>query len=201
MSLGISPIVVKTLKGGGVGILPTDTIYGVVGSALKRKTVERIYSLRKRSPKKPMIILIGSVAQLKVFGIKIDRNTRAILRKLWPGKMSVILRVKSREARVKFKYLHREMGTLAFRLPKPLWLRRLLKKTGPLVAPSANLKGKPPAETIKEAKKYLGDKVDFYVDAGPLRSRPSTLVKIVKGKVFVLRAGADSISKIPPLAI
>ena len=51
--------IVTTLRNGGVGVVPTDTIYGIVGSALNPKTVARIYKLRRRNPKKPMIILIG----------------------------------------------------------------------------------------------------------------------------------------------
>ncbi len=49
----------KILKSGGIGVIPTDTIYGLVGSALNKKAVRRIYQLRQRNPKKPLIILIG----------------------------------------------------------------------------------------------------------------------------------------------
>ncbi|MEK7522400.1 MAG: Sua5/YciO/YrdC/YwlC family protein [Patescibacteria group bacterium] len=51
----------EILKNGGIGVIPTDTIYGIVGSALNKKTVERIYKLRRRNLKKPMIVLIGSI--------------------------------------------------------------------------------------------------------------------------------------------
>jgi len=152
------------LRKGGVGVLPTDTIYGIVGSALKKKTVERIYRLRKRNPKKPMIVLIASVADLKRFGVKVDSKTARILKKLWPhlrhgyggqaGKISVILPCPSK----KFSYLHRGTRTLAFRLPKPVALRKLLESVGPLVAPSANWEGERPARTIREAKKYFSAK-------------------------------------------
>ena len=60
---------VKILKTGGVGVIPTDTIYGLVGSALNKKTVERVYKLRHRNSKKPMIILIGEISDLKKLGI------------------------------------------------------------------------------------------------------------------------------------
>ncbi len=194
------------LIGGGVGVLPTDTIYGIVGSALNKKTVARIYKLRRRSPMKPMIILIGSLDDLRLFDIRPTGAEKKILRKLWPGKVSVVLEVKSKKLKVesKFKYLHRGTKTLAFRLPKPAWLRRLLKYTGPLVAPSANWEGHPPAKTIREAKKYFGpvrsregsqrayasNGIDFYFNVGKLVSAPSTLVKIEKGKMVLLRKGA-----------
>jgi L-threonylcarbamoyladenylate synthase len=172
------------LGAGGVGIMPTDTIYGIVGSALDKKAVERIYRLRKRDLKKPMIILIAGIGDLKLFGVKVDRGTEKNLKDVWPGKVSVILPCPAG----KFSYLHRGTKTLAFRLPKPLRLRELLRTTGPLVAPSANLHGMPPARTIAEAKKYFADKVDFYADAGRLHSKPSTLIKIEQGRIVVVRA-------------
>jgi L-threonylcarbamoyladenylate synthase len=177
------------LSSGGIGVLPTDTIYGIVGSALNKKAVERIYRLRKRDLKKPMIILIGDINDLKLFGIMPDSEIKKIFKKLWPGKVSIILPCPLR----KFSYLHRGANALAFRMPKPERLRGFLKKTGPLVAPSANFEGEPPARMVKEAQKYFKDNVAFYCDAGRLESAPSTLIKIEDGKVIVLRSGAGRV--------
>jgi len=177
------------LRRGGVGILPTDTLYGIVGSALNKKTVEKIYRLRKRNPKKPMIILIGSIRDLARFGVVLSGADKKILRSLWPGSVSVILPARARI----FSYLHRGTKTLAFRLPKDRWLRLLLLKTGPLVAPSANWEGKPPAKTIAAAKKYFKDRVDFYIDSGRRDVKPSTIISLASGTVTVLRRGAVKI--------
>ena len=191
----------KILRSGGVGVLPTDTIYGIVGSALDKKAVARVYRLRRRIPNKPMIILIGDVSDLLRFGIAVDAKLVKTLKRFWPGKVSVVLECDKghgtrdrgketvNEGREfdKFRYLHRGEGSLAFRLPRPLWLRKLLQETGPLVAPSANHQGQPAAKTIREAKKYFGSTVGFYMDVGQLASKPSTIIKIEKGKVIVLR--------------
>ena len=221
------------LKEGVIAVMPTDTIYGICGNALKKEVVERIYKLRKRSPHKPMIILISSFDDLKIFGVdgdadgtqttadytqtttdiihKRDADNRRqktqtiadgtqttadlkqtnkeleILRKIWPGKVSVILEMKRYFK--KFEYLHRGTKTLAFRLPKPKWLRNILKISGPLVAPSANWEGYEPAKTISEAKKYFGNKVIYY-DRGKIKGQPSTLIKLKDGKIEILRKGA-----------
>lgn len=189
---------ILTLQRGGVVILPTDTLYGIVGSALSRKTVERIYKLRRRNPKKPLIILIGSTADLKKFGIQPSSRIKKILKQWWPGKVSVILPIANRGGFLrKFSYLHRGTGTLAFRLPDDSGLRSLLKKTGPLVAPSANLEGEPSAKTIRAAQKYFGDGVDGYVDVGRLNAKPSTLVQLdADGSCSVLRRGAVKINMV-----
>jgi len=176
---------VGIIKKGGVGVIPTDTIYGLVGKALSRKTVEKVYQLKQRDPKKPLIILIGKTDDLKLLGVKLDKDTKKILQKYWPGKVSIILPCPHK----KFSYLHRGTRTLAFRLPSHPNLVNLLKKTGPLIAPSANPEAKEPAKTIKEAKKYFGEKIDFYVDVGRLESLPSTLILIKDQKIEVLRQG------------
>lgn len=180
-------LVADLLARGAVGVLPTDTIYGIVGSALMKDAVERIYRLRKRNPEKPMIILISSARDLRLFGIKPVPRAARVLRKIWPGKVSVILPCSSK----KFVYLHRGTKTLAFRVPASASLRGLLAKTGPLVAPSANFEGEAPSRTIAEAKRYFGDHVEFYGAAGRTASKPSTLIAIGKeGAVTVLRQGA-----------
>ncbi len=179
----------EILLAGGVGVMPTDTLYGIVGTALKINTVKRIYALRRRDPKKPMIVLIAAPEEVRRFGIRLDARTKKILRKLWPGKVSVILPCRSK----KFFYLHRGTRTIAFRVPKLAWLRALLKKTGPLVAPSANWEGRPSAKTVREARKYFGSHVAFYLDAGRRAGKPSTLVQIKNGKMAVLREGAVKI--------
>lgn len=174
---------IRILQHGGVGVIPTDTIYGVVGSALDMKAVERIYRLRDRNRRKPMIILISSALDVRMFGVKLNPEIKKLLGRLWPGRVSVILKCISK----RFAYLHRGTKTLAFRLPAKKFLRAFLKKTGPLVAPSANLEGKPPAQTIIEAWHYFGDRVDFYIDGGRLDRKPSKLVAMYEGKDQVLR--------------
>ena len=184
-------LVAALLKGGAIGVMPTDTLYGLVGSALEKKTVKRIYRLRKRNLKKPMIILIASLRDLALFGIIPDKRERKILRKVWPGKVSVILKCPSK----KFAYLHRGTRSLAFRMSDVPRLHVMLAKTGPLVAPSANFEGGPPARTITEARRYFGDRVEFYGDARKkMAAKPSTLITIDPyGEIIVLRQGAVTI--------
>ena len=158
----------QTIKTGGIGIIATDTIYGLVASALDKKAVRRVYQVRKRNPNKPCIILISSIKDLAKFDIKPDKETLKILNKYWPGKVSIVI------------------NDIAFRLPKKASLIKLLKQTGPLIAPSANPEGLPPAKTIAEAKAYFGDQVDFY-QAGRTTKKPSRLIKTESGKEVILR--------------
>jgi len=177
------PYITAVLKQGGVGVIPTDTIYGVVGSAMQPETVERIYKLRKRDLKKPFIVLIPSVSSLRRFGIRLDSYRRAFLSEAWPGPVSVIFPVAGK----KYAYLHRGKKSLAFRVPGDPALQALLRKTGPLAAPSANWEGKPPAQTLKEAQRFFGAGVEFYLDGGRVKGKPSTLIDFTAREPLVLR--------------
>ncbi len=177
------------IKKGGIGVIPTDTLYGIVGSALDRNVVQRIYDLKERDTEKPFIVLISSFGDLRLFGIELEEDEKKLLLKFWPGKASIILRCEN----PKLKYLHRGANSIAFRIPDKSDLIELLKMSGPLVAPSANPQGKDPARNIEEAKKYFGGKADFYLDGGELDSPPSALIEIADGEIKVLRKGISLI--------
>ncbi|MFZ3057884.1 MAG: L-threonylcarbamoyladenylate synthase [Minisyncoccales bacterium] len=168
----------EDIKKGRIGVIPTDTIYGIVCSAIEKKSVEKLYKIRKRDSKKPMIILISSLKDLNLFGVKIDKK---ITDKYWPGKVSIIVPIK------KLEYLHRGKNSLAFRLPDNKALIKLIKISGPIVAPSANTEGDKSAETIEEAKEYFKDKIDFYVDCGKLKSKPSKIISLLNNNIEIIR--------------
>jgi L-threonylcarbamoyladenylate synthase len=180
---------IEILKKGGVGVIPTDTIYGLVGSVFSPEAVKRISELKKRADNKAFIVLISSISDLDLFGIILTDKTKDFLNKFWPGKVSVEIFSNL----PKYRYLRNPDSTNAFRLPNKKDLIELLKEVGPLVAPSANISYQPPAKNILEAKKYFGNNVDFYEDGGELDSEPSTLVRIVGDKVEVLRQGVVEI--------
>lgn len=173
-------------------VLPTDTLYGICTSAFDENAVERIYDIKGRDENKPFIILISKLKDLEDFGIDegLIKKHKKLLSKVWPGKVSVILPIQKKFLK-KFEYLHRGTGKLAFRLPAKKSVVALLKKFGPIVAPSANPQGLKPAETILEAKKYFGDQVSSYIRGGRLKGSPSTIIEITNaGNVNIVREGA-----------
>ena len=174
----------KTLLEKKVVVMPTDTIYGIVGSALEEKVVNRIYDIRKRAPEKPCIILIGDVKDLSKFSINLTHEQANKLKEYWPGPVSLVFDCTDQ----KLFYLHRGTQTLAFRLPSAHGLQDLLKITGPLIAPSANIEGQSLAHNIHEAKNYFHELVDLYVDGGERWGTPSKVIKLQKdGSTLILR--------------
>ncbi len=155
----------------------------MVGQALRPVTVERIYALRGRDVDKACIILIGELADLERLHISLDDRTSQLLGRVWPGPVSVVLACNEPA----MAHLHRGLNSLAIRMPADPALRELLRQTGPLVAPSANLQNHQPAGSIKEAQAYFADGIDLYVDGGGRHGAPSALVDLRTNPPRVLR--------------
>lgn len=173
--------VVHALQHGGVAVLRTDTLYGIVARADDETAVERVYDLKGRDDNKSPIVLIASLDQLYD---EPEASSRQYLSAVWPGKVSVIL--PSKEAP---KWIRRSNESVAYRMPGDKKLRTLIEITGPLIAPSANPQGKEPAMTIEQAIEYFDEGVDYYIDGGEVfDSAPSQLVRIGEnGEVERLR--------------
>lgn len=178
---------IDLLKGKEIAVIPTDTIYGIVGSALDQDTVERIYKIKKRNINKPCIILIGDISELGLFNVILGDMVKNVAEKYWSSERPTSITLPCFSE--KFHYLHRGEKTLAFRLPRSKELRDFLSVTGPLIAPSANLEGFPPARNIEEARKYFGDSVSFYLDGGIINGEASQLISLLPdGTVRLMRS-------------
>ena len=159
------------LKAGKIGVIRTDTIYGVICDAKNEMAVNKVYELKGRDDDKSPIILISN--QTDMFDT-LDKTTSDRLDELWPGKVSIIVPSIDGPG-----WLVRGNKSLAYRMPADKDLLKLVSKTGPLIAPSANPQGMTPAMNVSEAQDYFGDKVDFYVDGGQVTDNtPSQLYRI-----------------------
>jgi L-threonylcarbamoyladenylate synthase len=177
--------IVSLIKSGKVGVIPTDTIYGLVGLALNQNSIQRMYKIKGRDKSKPFIILISDISELEKFGVILSVDHQKFLQKYWPGKLSAIIPFSKQN----MEYLSRGFNTLSFRLPDDESLVKLLRQTGPLAAPSANPEGKPPATNATEILEYFDGKIDFIVDVGTITDSASTLVDLSGTKPKILRQG------------
>jgi L-threonylcarbamoyladenylate synthase len=181
------PELVALLKKGAVGILPTDTVYGLVCSAADPQAVVRLYAAKHREHK-PGTLIAATLQQLKDLGLH-ARYLKAV-EQFWPGPVSVIIPTTAVD------YLRQGVAGLAVRIPDDGATQDLLTQVGPLLTTSANQPGEPIANTVEEARAYFGDTVDFYVDGGDMSGRPpSTVVRIVDDAIEVLREGAVKIDE------
>lgn len=169
--------VIKVLMSGGIAIVRTDTLYGIIARANDPEAVEKLYQAKARNPNKSCIVLLADEQQaygaLSLDDIKIT------------GPTSVLI-----DSPLAPKWLRRESDEIAYRVPDIPWLREVIREVGPIVAPSANPESEPPATTIEQAMAYFGNLVDVYVDEGevPADTAPSRLIRQhADGTVDVLR--------------
>lgn len=175
------PEIVRILLAGGVGVVRTDTLYGLVARADDETAVRRIYELKGRDDDKSPIVLISTTTQIYD---RLSDAHQSFIDGVWPGPVSVI--VPSQNAP---SWIRRGNASVAYRLPADASLRDLLHSTGPLIAPSANPQGMQPAMNIREARYYFAEKVNFYVDGGQVDNpQPSQLLRLeADGEVTRLR--------------
>jgi L-threonylcarbamoyladenylate synthase len=180
--------IIDLLKGGAVGFMPSDTIYGLSCRALNREAVEKLHKVKDRDEHRPFIVLISDIKMLDL--LSINQEEINLAKKYWPGALTIICKV---QAAPPWLTLHTD--SLAIRLPDHVHLRKLIDKTGPLISTSANKQGMEPITSASEAQKQFGDQLDFYIDAGQIGGVASTIVKKVDGKLEVLRQGAVKIDE------
>ncbi len=174
---------------GTIGVIPTDTVYGVVARAADQEAVARLYALKHREGK-PGTLIAASIEQLEELGLK-HRYLKAV-EQFWPGAVSVIIPC----ADPALAYLYQGKMSLAVRIPDVSQLNELLLKTGPLLTSSANHPSEKPATNIEEAKQYFGDEVQLYIDGGDLSDhKPSTIIRIIDDAIEVIREGAVTIKE------
>lgn len=180
------PALIQILDMGGVVVLPTDTVYGIVCRAADEGATKKLYNLKSRE-KKPGTIIAASIDQLVDIGIK--RRYLKAVEQYWPGPISI-------EIPHNVAYLSQSTGRQAFRVVEDSKVVKLLKKTGPLLTSSCNQPGEKPADNIEEAIKYFAGRIDAYVDGGDLSGhRPSTLIRIIDDAVEVIREGSVKIDE------
>jgi L-threonylcarbamoyladenylate synthase len=163
--------IAAVLLGGGIALLPTDTIYGLHAVAGDAEAVARVATLKGRSDGKPFVVIAASAGQLRAFGAEVPEA----LENLWPAPLTAVLR--------------RGEGTVAARVPDLAWLRDLLSQSGPLVSTSANRSGEPAITTIDELSEEVAELIDIALDGGLVVGEPSTIVDFTGGSPQILREG------------
>lgn len=182
------PKLLELLNSGAVGVIPTDTVYGLVCQASNQQAVTRLYQLKERE-NKPGTIIAARLQQLIDLGLR-ARYLKAV-EGFWPNPLSVIV-----PSGDDLQYLHQGQHSLAVRIPADDNLREFLAQTGPLLTTSANTPHQPTATNLQEAQAYFADTVDFYVDGGSLSNRPpSTVIRIIDDAIEILRPGAVNIDE------
>ena len=176
---------VEIIENGGVIIFPTDTVYGIGCNPYDANAVKKIYEIKSREKIKSLPVLVSSIQIVKQISI-IDEFTENIIKKYWPGPLTLILKLKDKNLK---KSLNLE-DKIAVRIPNSECTLKLLNKCNLLVGTSANVSGDSsftdPQECMKNVKNY-----DVFVDGGTITSKgESTIIEIENEKIRIIREGA-----------
>ena len=171
----------KALRKGALVAFPTETVYGLAANLLDKMAIIRLCKVKRRPKGKPFTVHIQNLNMIKKMGCAVTKKAKALIEKFWPGPLTIVLGSK-------------EGGKIGFRMPKDKVALALIEKTGvPIVAPSANVSGKPPPRSAEEVLRQLDGKIDLLLDSGHTRiGRESTVIDLTATPPKILREGAIS---------
>jgi len=189
----VTPAVFKetaaALKNGAVIILPTETVYGISSAADNPAAVEKMCVIKQKPLNVPLQYLAAGVESAKKFAV-FSPAAAALAAKFWPGGVTIVL--PPTEAG---KKVARGFDTVGMRVPANDFTLKLLQTyDGVFAASSANIHGKPPANTEEEILAQFDGVADYIFLDGVPRGTPSTVFQPEPFKIF--RPGAVSETEI-----
>ena len=177
-------VAIKKIKDGGIIVFPTDTVYGIGCDPYNKKTISRLYEIKKRKKTKPFPVLGVSKTELEKIA-EFNTLEEKIAEKFWPGQVTLVLKVKDEKIRQSL-CLDKK---IAVRVPNNQCVLSLLKECKLLVGTSANISGTTPFTDPNECSKNL-TRYDLLIDGGIIPSQSeSTIVEIVGDDIKILREG------------
>ena len=178
--------IVEVVNSSGLVISPTDTVYGIMGDALNEDVIRRVYSAKKRSYSKPLILLMSNIDMIKEYTECISDEEEKLINKFLPGLMTIILKKNE-----KISSLICNGGEyVGIRIPDNKDLIDIINKLGrPVISTSANISEKNSITSIQELEEDIKKDIDYIYDGGIQKGASSTIVKFNNHKLTILREG------------
>ncbi|THD11995.1 L-threonylcarbamoyladenylate synthase [Metallibacterium scheffleri] len=182
------PRAVAALRRGEVIGLPTETVYGLAADAGNAQAVARVFALKQRPADHPLIVHLGSVAQLDAWARAVPEAARVLVARYWPGPLTLVL---PRAARV-LDAVTGGQDTVALRMPAHPLARAVLDAFGgALAAPSANRFGRISPTRPEHVRAEFGAAVPCVLDGGACAvGIESTILDLSRATPRILRPGA-----------
>lgn len=171
----------EVISKGGVAIVPTDTVYGLVCDGFNAKAKERIFKIKGRSYGKPLIGFAGSIGTIGQFA-EIPQTAFPFIQRSWPGAATLIFKGKQH-----IPCMTSSSGNIAFRIPKNGFILSMLKKTVLAASTSANISGRDTPCSAKEMPQQLKNEADIIIDSGRINGKPSSIWDVTKQPASLLR--------------
>ena len=178
----------RVLAAGQCVVVPTDTVYGIAADARNQAAVELLQTIKGRGDAFPPPLLVADVSEIWDLTDSAPDYAKRLAETWFPGPLTLILATSRTDLS-----LAGVTGKLGVRVPDNVWLRDLMRSTGPLAVSSANRHDEPPATSVEAAVAQLGAQVALYVDGGTTPGpTPSTVVDCTGPEPVVRREGLIS---------
>lgn len=189
-------------KSGGIVGFPTETVYGLGGSAINDESVKAIYKAKNRPADNPLIIHISSIDQLKRKLLSPNQEIPLVYQELienfWPGPLTILFPIENLKETNISKYVTTGLSTFGVRMPKHPVARALIALSDtPLAAPSANASTRPSPTMAKHVYNDLNGRIPYILDGGSCQvGVESTVVDGLVDPPMLLRPGGISMEEI-----
>ena len=178
----------EVLEGGGVVVVPTDTVYGLVGDARSERVVKEMFAIKNRPAEKAFPIFVKDIPAARMIAYISDKKAQ-FLEKVWPGQVTVVFDHKKKLPDV----LTGGMQSLGMRIPDHAFLCDLMQHIDfPLAQTSANISSQSPAKNRTELECYFlnaSSRPDLIIDGGEVAGQSSVVIDFTEDELLVLRTG------------
>ena len=177
---------------GNLIVYPTETVYGIGADIFNEVAAKNVFRVKNRPFDMALSVAVSDRKMMEKIAV-LDENADKLVKAFLPGPLTLII-----EKRPEVPDLVTSMSKkVGIRMPDHPIALGVIKRSGPIVATSANLHSHLDSTDIDSAVKDLGSSISMYIDAGPSKlKRPSTIVWIMKGEVEIIRQGAITIKQI-----
>jgi len=198
----------ELVETGGLVAFPTETVYGLA-CKVSSASLARLNRLKGRDAGKHYTLHIGQIDEYRKYVPRISVRAEKLIREAWPGPLTLVFDLDAAALEVQKGRLDGEAmralykdHSIGIRCPDHPVASLLLRLVhDPVVAPSANRAGQPPATAADQVLSLVGDEVDMILDGGPCKHQKSSTVALVDQRgVRVLREGVYSHDQLQRMA-
>ena len=176
---------------------PTETVYGLGAKIDDIEAIKKIFMLKKRPLKNPMIVHVSNQKMISSVVLNIPKDAKKLIKKFFPGPLTLILKKKKTLSSL----ITANMDTVGIRMPSNKTALKLLDLIGqPIVAPSANVSGKPSSTNYKHVLDDFDGKIPLLIKGEEISlGIESTIIDMTVNPYVILRPGiitSDQIEKV-----
>lgn len=187
-------VAADVIRRGGLVAFPTETVYGLGADVFNADAVARIFDAKMRPADNPLIAHVGDLDQIGRLAETITPSAQKLIDAFFPAPLTIVLPKSDEVPPIATAGLE----TIGVRMPRHELAREFIKACGtPIVAPSANLSGRPSPTTWQAVEEDLNGRIDCILQGAATEiGLESTVVDCTGDHPVLLRAGAISLEEL-----